>query len=270
MRTGFIDKIKSVDGGTIKVIKRPGPTTGPITMTDVAMGVGHTIEGSNVPSSWPNGCPNTASGPLRLGGRPKLVQMIGFGQYATALRNETGGTETNRLVRIQHEIAGYSSLEPWLPASKQHQVILASLFEWCQQELGIPEHRPFADTLPGGTVWAALGNPRRTSGKFGDVAGWYCHNEIPENLHWDWGSMQARVLLRQAPEPERHVRYAIRAVWMPKDGHRVGEDIIRPTTLKHLGERMATSKAVRSEIRSHRADGHRIVIARRQIVEGGN
>src|SRR3712207_7308679 len=49
---------------------------------------------------------------------------------------------------------GRSSLKPWLPANPVQVTTLASLFDFAKEKCGIPEHRPFPDTLESGIVWA--------------------------------------------------------------------------------------------------------------------
>lgn len=264
MRTGRVDKIKSLDGGTITVHQKQGPSTGAIDMKAPAIGVLHTIEWKYILSGYPRGCPTLAIGKPGATTRSRLEQWIPFGNYATALQNDPGGVETNRRIRVQIELAGYSSLQPWLPADKEQTVQLASFMEWAKHNLDIPESRPFPDTLQSGVIWATEGNPRRRSGLFTRTPGWYGHVEIPENDHWDPGSLKTRVLLALDPEPDMVVRRALRATWEGKD-HRTGTDIIKPTTLRGVGRAIARDPLVRKKIREHQRQGHRIVIAKRRI-----
>lgn len=247
------------------MIRKGSATTGPIDQSKPAVGVDHTTESSIMPSSFSRGIPHFAPGPLHAGGRPKLTQWLPLGHYGTALQNDPGGLETNRWIRVQIEIVGYSSLDPWLPASPEYRSMLASLYEWCSKELGIPERSVFPNTLQRGTVWATEHNSHRKASRFGQVAGWYGHVDVPENDHWDPGSLKRDHLLGQEPELELVTRYGIKAVGKV-DGHREGWELTAPTfTLKELGTMIARDKDLREKMRMHTARGRRLVFARRAI-----
>lgn len=264
MRTGRINQIKSVDEGSIKVIQRGTATTGPIDMSKPAVGVDHTTESSVIPGSFSRGIPHMCPGAPRLGARPILTQWLPLGQYGTALENHAGGVETNRWIRMQIEIVGFSSLEPWLPANKELRVILASLYEFAEQELGIPERSAYKTELGPG-VWAVESNPHRVAAKFGKEAGWFGHVDVPENDHWDPGSLKRDVLLGLEDEPRLVIRYGLKSVWRV-DGHKESTELTKPNlTLKEVGQAIATRPELRATIKSQQAKGHRIVIARRAI-----
>jgi hypothetical protein len=74
---------------------------------------------------------------------------------------------------------------------------LASLLAVLHTECGIPLSRPFPDAMPPGP-WAVESFSRRHAGKWGKVAGWYGHIEIPENSHWDPGAYKWAELLAAA------------------------------------------------------------------------
>lgn len=133
-------------------------------------------------------------------GKVEIVQFIPIGKMAAAVQNLAGGVETNRWARVQIEIVGFSSLKPWLPGEDVCHA-LASLFDAIHDNPlgGIPLKRPFPDTLEAGITWASASNPRRRSGKWGTVSGWFGHVEVPENDHWDCGSLQVQDIFAMAP-----------------------------------------------------------------------
>ena len=77
-----------------------------------------------------------------------------------------------------------------------------------RDKAGIPLHRPFPDAMtPTGIIWATTKNPRRTSGHWGTLAGWWNHLEVPGNEHWDMGAFRWTPVLKSAqslatPTPE--------------------------------------------------------------------
>lgn len=263
MFKGKLDRIPDLNGGHFKVIQLPGPsTTGLVDESRPAAGVNHTTESRYLPS-FTRGYPHLSVGQPGAGRRSVIGQCIYFGQYGTALANDSGGIETNRWVRCQIEIVGYSSLEPWLPVDPEQRAQLAAVYEWCEKELGIPERRPFPDAmtekLKPGVYWATSRNPRRLSGKFGKQAGWFNHLEVPENDHWDAGAMKTRVLLREEPERDMVKRWMLKAVWK-EDGHREHRELTGHMTLKQLGSKIASDRTLRQAIKRQRARGHRIVM----------
>lgn len=192
--------IRSVDGGHLYVTQMGDKRTGPVQDGGKPRGVLHTTETKHISLLWSRGLPHLAIGPEVGDLRIRVHQFIPFTDYATTLRNESGGIETNRLSRCQIEQAGYSSRDPWLP-SKEQASVTASVLEWCQQELGIPEEYPYdiADVKSG--VWATPSNPWRRSGKFRDRAGWHGHIAVPENDHWDPGAEMVNALLARELPP---------------------------------------------------------------------
>jgi hypothetical protein len=129
------------------------------------------------------------------------IRQPALGDMAGTLRNAGSGIEANRLVRLQFELVEFSSLKPWLPDSSFQRDALTALYEFAQQELGIPKTHVWPDTLEPGTVWAVENNPRRPK-KFPGTAGWYSHGEVPENTLWDMGSCFISKLMDQTDEPD--------------------------------------------------------------------
>lgn len=195
------------------------PPTGPVTLTAPRAGVLHTTEG---PFESAYAEFRTHYAPHFLVGRDKtskvrIVQFVWLGHWASALENHAGGVETNTVAVAQIEVAAYSKQKPWqLDAGILDA--LASLLAELHTECGIPLTRPFPDAMPP-LPWAVESFSRRHAGKWGKVAGWYGHVEIPENSHWDPGAYKWSELLAAAesklgptpkptpspkPKPKRH------------------------------------------------------------------
>jgi hypothetical protein len=121
--------------------------------------------------------------------RTNVWQHRGLGKSCGTLRNDPGGIpETNRFIRIQFELIGFSSQESWLPSSSFQRDALAAIKELAHDKLGVPRNHVWPDKQDGGTI--AVESYHRRHSKFPNVPGWYGHVEIPENSHWDWGSLR--------------------------------------------------------------------------------
>jgi hypothetical protein len=198
---GWIQK-----AGPFPVEKIPCPFLGGnVDMERPRTGVIHTIEGG-----WDSGlavfrqhfAPHFIVGRDSTG-KSRIAQLIPLGKAAATLVNASGGPDTNAWAHVQIEMVGFSKVSPWMPDLPTAER-LSALCETLRNECGIPLVRPFPDQLDPGVVWATPSNPRRRSGKWGKVAGWFGHVEIPENSHWDPGSLRMRrifALGEQEPPP---------------------------------------------------------------------
>ncbi len=129
-------------------------------------------------------------------GRDRIVQFTALGQMDAALENHYGGGETNRWARAQIEVEGHAQ-EYGFSFAPAVTDALASLLATLRAELGIPLTRPFPDAMQR-LPWSTESFSRRRAGKWGKVAGWYGHVEIPENSHWDPGALLWTPLLAEA------------------------------------------------------------------------
>jgi len=181
MPTGFIKKLP----GGIEVVHRPAEQQfGDVQLDSPPKGCGHTTEGTSLPS-YRTG---QTDAPTFTVGRDKVWQHRGLGKVCGTLQNPPGGVETNRLIRIQFELIGFSTRRSWLPAAAFQRDALAAIKELAHDELDVPRGHVWPDKQDDGSL-ATTGYRRRTS-KFPTVPGWYGHVEIPENDHWDWGSLR--------------------------------------------------------------------------------
>jgi hypothetical protein len=92
-------------------------------------------------------------------------------------------------VCIQFELIGFSSKEPWLPTGTFQRDALSAVRALAHAELGVPRGHVWPDNQETGVVLATEDYERRKK-KFPHETGWYGHIEIPENDHWDWGSLK--------------------------------------------------------------------------------
>ena len=181
--------LTKADGYQIERIPCPHPNE-PVDLGRPPAGVLHTVEGG-----WESGmsvfrkhfAPHFLVGRDRLG-KTRIAQLVPLGKLACALENDPGGTETNRWLRAQVELVGFSKQKPWLPDAKTLDALVA-LMRTLEQVADIPFSRPFGAAMPS-APWASAQNSHRRSGTFGSKPGWYGHVDMPENEHWDPGHLR--------------------------------------------------------------------------------
>jgi hypothetical protein len=190
MQHGWLTK--TIGGRTIEHIPCPNPGA---TVDEHAppTGVIHTVEGSL----------DSGLGVFRQHFAPhfvldghRTIQLIPLGTMAAALENRLGGVETNSITRAQIEVAGHSQEDSWYCDNATGEA-LADLVATLADAADIPLERPFPDAMPA-KPWATVNFVRRSAGKWGHVAGWYGHVEVPENEHWDPGAFQWTKLMTRA------------------------------------------------------------------------
>jgi hypothetical protein len=122
--------------------------------------------------------------------RVRIAQLVQIGTMGAALKGH------NSKALVQVEMIGFSKETPWVPDSETLEAI-ASLMAACSTEYGIPLEHPWADG-----DWGRAGdNPHRESGKYGTVAGWFGHGDVPSpDNHWDPGNLKWSVILDRARE----------------------------------------------------------------------
>lgn len=192
-----------------------------VDMSKPPTGVLHTIEGSlesGLSVFRTHYAPTFVVGQDK-GGKIRIIQCVPLGMMAAALENDAGGPETNRWARVQIELAGRSSTSPWLPTLPVQEA-LAALMGTLVRAAEIPLFRPFPDRMPP-TPWAVEWFSRRREGKWGKVAGWYGHVEVPENAHWDPGALKWGTILDRAekyagrkPQARRRLTVKDKYLWL--------------------------------------------------------
>jgi hypothetical protein len=181
MPAGFINKLP----GGIKVEHRPADKDwGDVDLDSPPKGCGHTTEVDGLPSYGPG----QTDAPTFTIGKDTVWQHRGLGKSCGTLENDAGGMpETNRAIRIQFELVEFSTREKWLPKPSFQVEALGAIKELAQDKLDVPPGHVWPDQQDDGIL--ATEDYHRRASKFPTVPGWYGHVEIPENEHWDWGSL---------------------------------------------------------------------------------
>lgn len=157
-----------------------------------AKGVLHTTEGTSASgaigafksnNSWPHFLVDYSG---------KVWQFVDTDKAARALRNLTGGVETNRDMAIQIEVVGFAGQPTNHPAVQM--AALKELMRWIEADSGV---KPIG---PGRAFASAYGqnNLRFTNSQWDNFNGWCGHCHVPENTHWDPGTINIDTLL---PDP---------------------------------------------------------------------
>lgn len=180
----------------VEHVPAPGPSE-PWDRWVPAKGLLHTTEGSNVEG---------ALSVFRVHFRPKftvgrdrkrkvrILQHSPLSRMDAALANLAGGVETNRHVRVQVEIVGFSQSHTWLPSSEVTDA-LAHLLLVCRDRLDIPlRHR----------------SVNRDVKLWDKTAGWVGHRDAPENNHIDPGALDYSALFRRCAELGPHLKVKAR------------------------------------------------------------
>jgi hypothetical protein len=176
--------------GKHQVIKDPKPHyNAPVVLSAPRTGVLHTTEGGWAGSEAVfkrHFSPHFMLG--ILDGVPRIEQYVPVGTIGASMKAH------NDLAIVQVECIGFSEETSW---QFQPRVVdlIASLMMVCEAEYGIPLSRPWPDGVYGR---ARASDPHRHEGKFGSVAGWYGHGDVPDNDHWDPGNLQWQGLFDRA------------------------------------------------------------------------
>lgn len=125
------------------------------------------------------------------GGKFVAFQHISIRHAAKALRNTSGGVQTNREGVIQIEVVG-SATQP-LTSDPVMVEGLSALMRWIESQTQIP--------AASGVTWkaypASYGNNgvRLSNAAWEGYAGWLGHQHVPENTHGDPGAITISALL---------------------------------------------------------------------------
>lgn len=152
-------------------------------------GVLHTTEGGSASgaigafksnNSWPHFLIDYAG---------KVWQFINTSLAARTLRNLSGGVQTNRDHAIQIEIVGFAGKPTEHPPVQWEA--LKKLMRWIETTEGVKPigpGRPFAFAY-------GQNNLRFTNQEWDNGSFWCGHCHVPENLHWDPGTIDIDSLL---------------------------------------------------------------------------
>lgn len=139
----------------------------------------------------------------------KFYQHTEFTHAARALRNLSGGVQTNRDSALQLEIVCYSQKSVadkyassgalWVgDLTKEHLDDIRRLLHWQAIQFEIawvwPQRQAFSYAQANSTGF------RLSGPEFDNYNGILAHQHVPENTHWDTGALDWRRLMAIAPE----------------------------------------------------------------------
>ena len=163
----------SVGGWHAKAIRNQTSTGIGAFMAVPAKGVLHTTEGSSLPTY--SGSQPHFTHDFKRG---LLYQHIPVTSGALALKNLSGGVETNRAHAIQIELVGFAGeSHTW---SDAHYARIAETMRWCEKHAGVAKQC---------SVTFRADADHKVSGWL-QYRGWLGHQHVPENDHWDPGRFQ--------------------------------------------------------------------------------
>lgn len=154
--------------------------TGQVDLDAPPKGLLHTTQGSTIEGALSvfrvHYAPNFTLGPDARK-RVRVLQHAPLGTMGQALANKSGGVETNRVVRAQIELVGFSQFQAkWLPEGETLRALIA-LMDEVGQACNIPLAHVTVDRDPA---------------KWAKATGWVGHRDCPENDHVDPGSFDYR------------------------------------------------------------------------------
>lgn len=120
----------------------------------------------------------------------EIFQHIPIDRAARALRNPSGGVQTNRAAAIQIEIVGKASRSASM--SRRLLEALAMWMRWVETQTGI---RRIAPEFDGDEAFGQGGSVRFSAEHWRTFDGWCGHQHVPENDHWDPGRIPIELLL---------------------------------------------------------------------------
>lgn len=157
----------------------------------------HTTEGSSIEgavaayvanNSWPH-----VTVDARYGRTYRVVQHVDFARPARALRNESGGVQTNRDGVIQFEVVGAAAR----PGEIDWEWLGANVFGPAARLMGIP--------VESSVSWVAYpasygksAAQRLSAAAWTGYRGFLGHQHVPENSHGDPGAIPIDTVLRAA------------------------------------------------------------------------
>jgi hypothetical protein len=147
--------------------------------------VHHTTEGSTA-SGAIGAYRSNRSDPHFTVDRTTIYQHIDTGVAARALKNLSGGVQTNKDSAVQIEVVGFAG------RSKDRSTLnkVARLCRWIETIHGIPKVWPNGFPKNGSTD---PGGHNRNKINWDTKGGHYGHSQIPENDHWDPGYTSSEI-----------------------------------------------------------------------------
>jgi len=109
-----------------------------------------------------------------------IYQHIDTDRAARALKNLSGGVETNRDSAIQIEVVAFAGQ----PKDRNTLAQVARLCRWIEETHGVPKVWPNGNPRPP-RAGRDPGGHNRNAVNWNTQGGHYGHSQVPENTHWD-------------------------------------------------------------------------------------
>jgi hypothetical protein len=110
----------------------------------------------------------------------RVIQLVDTARAGSAMRHPSAGPETNRLSAVQIEMVGFAGKpkDPLMLANVRR------LCRWLETEHGIPRVWPNGYCTPAKDAHDA-GHHNRDAYTWETRGGYYGHEHVPGNIHWD-------------------------------------------------------------------------------------
>ncbi|MES0133606.1 N-acetylmuramoyl-L-alanine amidase [Mesorhizobium sp. M0016] len=149
--------------------------------------VHHTTEGSSAQGAF-DAFQAHHSDPHFTVDATKIYQHIDTGEAARALKNLTGGVQTNRDSAVQIEVVGFAHR----PKTRATLENVRKLCRWIESTHGVPKVWPNGPPKPA-VDGHDPGGHNRNAANWDTKGGHYGHSNVPENTHWDPGYTKTEV-----------------------------------------------------------------------------
>jgi N-acetylmuramoyl-L-alanine amidase len=158
--------------------------------------VHHTTEGATAAGAF-DAYRENRSDPHFTVDATTIYQHLDTGMAARALRNRSGGVQTNRESAIQIEVVGFAHRPKVKPTLKN----VARLCRWIEKTHQIPKIWPNGPPKTANNGHDPGGH-NRNSANWDGKGGHYGHCHVPENTHWDPAYTADEVSFLMAYDPE--------------------------------------------------------------------
>ncbi|MBB2671536.1 UNVERIFIED_ORG: lysozyme family protein/DNA/RNA endonuclease G (NUC1)/V8-like Glu-specific endopeptidase [Rhizobium esperanzae] len=193
--------------------------------------VHHTTEGSSAAGAFTAFRANR-SDPHFTVDENKVYQHIDTNVAARALRNASGGVQTNRDSAIQIEVVGFAHR----PKSKATLRNLGRLCRWIESKHGVPKVWPNGQPKPAKNG-KDPGGHNRDAHTWDTKGGHYGHSNVPENTHWDPAYTDDEVaFLMQVSADESLESLSLEFPSIPATDPGLGSDYSRMPDHSHVEE----------------------------------
>lgn len=189
-----------------------------------------------------------------VGGEFRSWQHISIRRAARALRNMSGGVQTNRAGVIQIEVVGYAVK----PFTNDPVLVegLSKLMRWLESETDIPcqsglTFLKYPDSYGQSRV-------RFTPHQWNSFRGWCGHQHVPENTHGDPGAINIDRLLKPSEEEEKDDMFEYPYTQYVKDLHQFMDDLKSGGILglaKRFDDLAEEVKQLREELHEKKDEG---------------